>query len=445
MSDLIPEDWGETSISQLLEKNSLFCDGDWIESKDQDSRGNIKLIQLADIGDGRFLDKSSRFMNAHQFNRLRCTALVQGDILIARMPEPLGRACLFPGNDKQCVTIVDVAILRNPNADSLWLTASINSSMFRRKIEISSSGTTRTRISKNFLANLKFPLPPPLVQNRIAQVLKSIDTAIEKTEALIGKYQQIKTGLMQDLFTRGVLPNGKLRTPRQQAPELYHETGLGWIPKEWGVTSAKSECSLITKGTTPASHDMWQSSEGVKFLRVDNLTFDGQFTFESSNFRIALSTHNKGLARSKCFPGDLLTNIVGPPLGKVGMVTSEIGEVNINQAIAVFRPRGELSSLFLLTWLTTSTAKQWFLRRAKQTSGQLNLTLAMCQELPIPKMSLSEQNLITARNTGLERLIRAELTKLELLKQQKLGLMQDLLTGKVQVKVDAQIAEPVHG
>jgi type I restriction enzyme S subunit len=67
------------------------------------------------------------------------------------------------------------------------------------------------------------------------QVLSSIDAAIEKAEALIDKYQQLKAGLMQDLFTRGVLPDGELRPPREQAPELYQETAIGWIPKEWGA------------------------------------------------------------------------------------------------------------------------------------------------------------------------------------------------------------------
>lgn len=70
-------------------------------------------------------------------------------------------------------------------------------------------------------------------QNAIVAVLASIDAAIKRTESLIAKYQQIKAGLMHDLFTRGVTADGKLRPPREQAPELYHETLIGWIPKGW--------------------------------------------------------------------------------------------------------------------------------------------------------------------------------------------------------------------
>ncbi|MDE2599112.1 MAG: restriction endonuclease subunit S [Rhodocyclaceae bacterium] len=294
------------------------------------------------------------------------------------------------------------------------------------------TGTGVPHVPKDLgrLLRLRYP-KQRTIQKRIATILTGIDTAIEKTEALIAKYQQIKAGLMHDLFTRGVLPNGQLRPPREQAPELYQETTIGWIPDEWRVECASTLCSLITKGTTPASDEMWQEGDGIRFLRVDNLTFDGQLSYDASNFKIAVKTHLGDLARSRCLPGDVLTNIVGPPLGKVGVISEQTGEVNINQAIAVFRPRDGLHPGFLLQWLTTETVKRWFLQRAKQTSGQLNLTLAMCQELPVPSMGIHEQELILARAQGCERLIQSEWGKLRSLKGQKSGLMHDLLTGKV--------------
>lgn len=299
------------------------------------------------------------------------------------------------------------------------------------------TGTGVPHVPKDLGRLLKLCYPRQrTIQQRIATILTGIDTAIEKTEALIAKYQQIKAGLMHDLFTRGVLPNGRLRPPREQAPELYQETAIGWIPDEWRVECASTLCSLITKGTTPASDEMWQEGDGVRFLRVDNLTFDGQLSYDASNFKIALKTHLGDLARSRCLPGDVLTNIVGPPLGKVGIISEQTGEVNINQAIAVFRPRDGLHPGFVLQWLTTETVKRWFLQRAKQTSGQLNLTLAMCQELPIPSIGIHEQELILARAQGCERLIQSEWGKLRSLKSQKSGLMHDLLTGKVPVKVE---------
>ena len=114
-----------------------------------------------------------------------------------------------------------------------------------------------------------------------------------------------------------------------------------------------------------------------------------------------------------------------------------MGEVNINQAIAVFRPKAELSTPFLMRWLTSDGAKRWIGHRAKQTSGQLNVTLAMCQDLLIPHMSIDEQQLIGRRIQCDEGLLQSELARLAKMRAQKLGLMQDLLTGKVPVKVPA--------
>ncbi|MDQ7074088.1 MAG: hypothetical protein Q9O24_02820 [Gammaproteobacteria bacterium] len=105
MSEQLPLGWEKYPIKNFVGKNSLFCDGDWVESKDQDEEGNTRLIQLGDIGDGVFLNRSNRYMNNIQFSKLRCTELKKEDILIARMPDPIGRACLFPNEDQRCVTV----------------------------------------------------------------------------------------------------------------------------------------------------------------------------------------------------------------------------------------------------------------------------------------------------------------------------------------------------
>lgn len=88
------------NFSELVTSNGLFCDGDWIEKKDQDPNGNVRLIQLADIGVCEFKDKSNRFVTESKAEELHCTYLRKGDILIARLPEPLGRACIFPSEGK---------------------------------------------------------------------------------------------------------------------------------------------------------------------------------------------------------------------------------------------------------------------------------------------------------------------------------------------------------
>ena len=82
---------------------------------------------------------------------------------------------------------------------------------------------------------LPITCPPLPEQRKIAKILTTVDNLIEKTEALIAKYQSVKQGLMQDLFTRGLDQHGHLRPPYAEAPELYNKSELGWIPREWEV------------------------------------------------------------------------------------------------------------------------------------------------------------------------------------------------------------------
>ena len=107
----LPPGWESTSIGEVVGAG-LFSDGDWVESKDQDPDGEVRLVQLADIGEGEFRDRSNRHLTAESARALGCTYLAPGDVLVARMPDPLGRACRLPQLLGPAITAVDVCILR---------------------------------------------------------------------------------------------------------------------------------------------------------------------------------------------------------------------------------------------------------------------------------------------------------------------------------------------
>ena len=165
----IPPTWEFVPLSYLAAEGGLFTDGDWIETKDQDPGGDVRLTQLADVGVGTFRDRSSRFMRSEVAERLKCTYLKVGDILIARMPDPIGRACRYPGGERPAVTAVDVAILRSTLAsvDADYVVYALNSPSFSSLVMSHIAGTTRQRISRGNLSRLPFPLPPAAEQRRI--------------------------------------------------------------------------------------------------------------------------------------------------------------------------------------------------------------------------------------------------------------------------------------
>jgi type I restriction enzyme S subunit len=182
---------------------SIF-DGDWIESKDQDPSGSIRLVQLADIGVGEFKDKSERFINKETFKRLNCTKLEESDILIARLPNPIGRACLFPKNNSESITVVDVAILRPLGMfDPAYLVKAINSNTFYVQVNAYGKGATRFRIATGNLKTLLIPFAPLNEQHRIVakvdELMALCDQLEAQTEASIDAHKTLVEVLLTTL------------------------------------------------------------------------------------------------------------------------------------------------------------------------------------------------------------------------------------------------------
>ena len=158
----LPKGWEWTKVINLKGLSGLIKDGDWILSEDLKTGNEVRLIQLADIGQGYFLDRSNKFISKKRALELNCTFLKAGDILISRMAYPIARACILPHIQYDSITAVDVTILR-PDLEFFdknficWL---FNSELIRKQAEQLSSGTTRKRISRKNLETLDIPLLP---------------------------------------------------------------------------------------------------------------------------------------------------------------------------------------------------------------------------------------------------------------------------------------------
>lgn len=173
-----------------------FFDGDWVESKDQDPDGEIRLLQLADVGAGKFLDKSNRRVNQEAFDRLACREVLPGDVLIARMPDPLGRACVLPAGLGRTITVVDVAVVRTDPTKMIpaYLAYVLNSRRFRALIESLQGGSTRQRISRSRLGQQRIPAVSLDVQQATADQL---DEATARIEAMLAKVADLKSLLLE--------------------------------------------------------------------------------------------------------------------------------------------------------------------------------------------------------------------------------------------------------
>jgi len=202
----VPDRWGVVQLTSLAGEDGVFTDGDWVESKDQDPDGDVRLTQLADVGVGVFRDRSARFMRSEVASRLNCTYLEPRDILIARMPDPIGRACLYPGGEMPAVTVVDVAILR-PRAPGIhpeYVVHALNSPSFASLVAAHIAGTTRQRISRGNLSRLAFPVPPLMEQRRIVAKVNGLMAACDELASSLALSEAKGTRLLEAVLAQAL-------------------------------------------------------------------------------------------------------------------------------------------------------------------------------------------------------------------------------------------------
>lgn len=167
------------------------------------------------------------------------------------------------------------------------------------------------------------------------------------------------------------------------------------LPDGWAWSLPAEFCTTVASGSTPTADKLREGSGDIPFIKVNNLTHFGVLDFSARTAFIERETHVGPQKRSIAKPGDVLINIVGPPLGKVSLVPDTFPEWNINQAIVLFRPSTGISPRYLSHALLTDSVMRRLIRLAKATAGQLNVGVSMCRKLlPIPIAPAAEQNRI---------------------------------------------------
>lgn len=178
------------ACSKIEDECTVFADGDWIESKDQSDEG-IRLIQTGNIGNAQYLDKGerARYITEDTFNRLNCTEVKANDILISRLPDPVGRACIIPEGLGKCITAVDCTIVRlRSRILPEYFIAYTLSPFYMMQVAARETGSTRKRISRKNLGILKIPVPQIAEQESFASIVRQSD----KSKLLLqNKYEKI--------------------------------------------------------------------------------------------------------------------------------------------------------------------------------------------------------------------------------------------------------------
>lgn len=367
-----PIGWATAPLISLIAVDGLFTDGDWVESKDQDPNGDIRLLQLADIGDGLFLNKSARYINGEKFVELRCTELAPGDVLVARMPDPLGRACLMPHLPQRCVTVVDVAALR-PGSQSVspaWLMHTINAPQFRDAMAQQASGTTRKRISRGNLAELPIPVPPRQEQQRIADKLATVLARVDACRDRLARVAPLLKRFRQSVLAAAT--SGRLT-------EDWRDSAHS---RSWRSTTIDAVCQSVADGDHQAPP---QASSGIPFITIAAIN-DGRLSLQRATRCVPQPYFDSLADKRRPRRGDVLYSVTAS-LGIPAIVDTE-APFAFQRHIAILRPQHEtISSEYLYYLLSSDQVRQQALAAATGTA-QLTLALgslrAIAIELPEP-------------------------------------------------------------
>lgn len=414
-----------------------------VDKKTTAGEAPVFLCNYMDVYSSDYIRASHAFMeataSAAEISRFKVD---KGDVLLTKdseTPDDIGIPAVVVDDVEKLVCGYHLALIKPQKnlIDSTYLCKWLGSNWIANYFAERATGSTRYGLSISALSNVKVHLPPLEVQQKISSILVKIDAAIEKTEALIEKYQQIKAGLMHDLFTRGVLPDGKLRPTREQAPELYRETGIGWIPKEWGIQKVE-DCGEVKLGRQ-RSPDQHSGKWTTPYLRVANV-LDGVIDYGDVLEMDFTPTERKLF---ELYPGDILLN-EGQSLELVGrsaIYRGEPGQFCFQNTLVRFRCTPDNHASFFAHLFKLWLDRGAFQIISKQTTSVAHLGADRFAKMVCPKIGLHEQKIIAQRlNSVDERIAKTEAHRKNLA-YQKAGLMHDLLTGKVAVKVDAPIEQ----
>lgn len=439
----LPNGWAIATLEDLILPDGVFVDGDWVERKDQDPTGGVRLIQLADIGDGTYLNRSARFLTHEKAEQLNCTFLRAGDVLIARMPQPLGRACIFPGEDRDCITVVDVCILRTglgPQTQR-WLMWTINAPVVRRAIASLQSGVTRQRISRRNLATISLPVPPVNEQDRIVTEIEKqfaqLDDAVNALHHIRADLQLYRAAVLKAACEGRLVPT-EAELARQQGREyepaellirgILEERRAKWEQDNQAKATVQSKGNSDYKWKQnyrepqePIASDLPDLPEGWKwanlgqlaeiqggiqkqpkrkpkhnsypFLRVANV-LRGRLDLSDIH---QIELFDNELKKLRLLKGDLLIVEGNGSIGEIGRMAlwnDEIDDcVHQNHIIRARLWKG-VSPHYVSAYWNAPSGSRRIVVIASSTSGLYTLSVGKVSLLPIPLPPLAEQRRI---------------------------------------------------
>ncbi|WP_320112289.1 restriction endonuclease subunit S [Draconibacterium orientale] len=396
----------------------------------KDFPNGIPLLSAKDIEGGKLMvPDDCRTISESDYKQIHANYEILDDDILLTLVGTIGRVAIVKDLKRKITFQRSVGILRIDKnkvfpAYSYYF---FQSNEFQRQLERSKNASAQGGVYLGELAKAKVLHPESLLeQSQIAKILSTADTVIEKTQAAIAKYKAIKQGLLHDLFTRGIdINTGKLRHKYEDAPELYKESKLGWVPKAWDV-EIFSETSEIINGGTPSTQNKEYWNGNIPWLSVEDFNKERRFVCDAIK-----KISDLGLKNSAT---NLLKKgmIIISARGTVGVIAQVGRDMAFNQSCyGINSQKQNLINDFIYYFLLHYKTKFGF-----SSFGSVFSTITRdyfdSMEIAFPQNECEMHEIVNKLSQVDNKLLseQAYLTKLQAIKQ---GLMSDLLTGRKRV------------
>ncbi|MGS0517576.1 restriction endonuclease subunit S [Xanthomonas oryzae pv. oryzicola] len=372
MSEL-PGGWAETTIGEICAMGPKSA---WDDSME------IGFVPMSHAPTN-FRDQLNYDSRPWHEVKKAYTHFENGDVIFAKVTPCFenGKAALVAGLPNSAgAGSSEFHVLRGCDAgiSPSYLLAVIKSAQFLREGEENMTGAVGLRrVPRAFVENFPVRLPPEAEQKRIAQKLDALLAQVDTLKARIDAIPALLKRFRKSVISHGV--SGSLAVDQHASFDTT----------TWRHMRAEDVCTKVQSGGTPKEGF---TTEGIPFLKVYNIV-DGLIDFEYRPQYIAADIHQGSCRKSITSPGDVLMNIVGPPLGKIAVVPQGVDEWNINQAITLFRPSESISSAWIHLVLLEGTNIRRISQETKGSAGQVNISLSQCRDFvfPVPPTQIQDE------------------------------------------------------
>lgn len=421
----IPSSWEINKVKYLAtEPGTLFLDGDWIES-DVIEESGIRYLTTGNVGAGFYKEQGSGYISRKTFSELHCLNVYPGDLMISRLNEPIGRACIIPDTESRYVVAVDNVILRpNANYNKKFIMYGMNADGYAEHANMIARGATMSRISRSQLGQFWLAFPNIEEQQAIADFLDKecaqIDSIAADLEKQIALLQQYKKSLITETVTKGLDKSVSMK-----------DSGVEWIgeiPEHWRLKRLKYIAKLKTGTTPPGNEGINYDENGINWFTPSD--FLPNMQLDTSEKYIDRETIR--YANIQTYPkGSVLLVAIGATVGKIGISKNNAYS---NQQITAVIPQ-HISGNYLLYYLASKSP--YIKDNALYTTLPI-INNSYLQNITIVVPPTTEQEKIVEflnrKCSIIDELIEDKNKLLLRLQQHKKSLIYEYVTGKKRVK-----------